>query len=97
MVRHVYDLLLIYNHMKREEDRYGMQVKLTDMMKIAKIWDNIKRRNESKWNLKAQVLYISYVDSKIGRFCQNRCWNKAISNSSIDRYTENYNFNYIVR
>jgi flavin-dependent dehydrogenase len=37
MVRHVYDLLMIYNHMKREEDRYGMQVKLTDMMKIAKI------------------------------------------------------------
>src|SRR5919198_4451530 len=37
IIRHVYDLLTIYNHMKREEDRYGMQVKLTDMMKIAKI------------------------------------------------------------
>jgi flavin-dependent dehydrogenase len=37
MVRHVYDLLMIYNHMKREEDRYGMQVKLTDMVKLAKI------------------------------------------------------------
>ena len=72
MVRHVYDLLLIYNHMKREEDRYGMHVKLIDMMKIAKIWDNIreemKRRNESKWNLKAQVLCASYIDSKIERF-----------------------------
>jgi hypothetical protein len=37
MVRHIYDLLLIYNHMKTEEDRYGMQVKLTDMLKIARI------------------------------------------------------------
>lgn len=68
MIRHVYDLLLIYNHMKREEDRYGMQVKLTDMMKIAKIWDDIKRGNERKWNLKAQVLCIPYIDTKIERF-----------------------------
>ncbi|HEY6883574.1 MAG TPA: NAD(P)/FAD-dependent oxidoreductase [Nitrososphaeraceae archaeon] len=37
MIRHVYDLLRIYNHMKSEEDRYGMQVKMTNMMKVSRI------------------------------------------------------------
>jgi flavin-dependent dehydrogenase len=37
MIRYAYDLLKIYNHMKSEEDRYGMQVKMTDMMKITKV------------------------------------------------------------
>ena len=37
MLRHAYDLLRIYNHMKNEEDRYGMQVKMIDMMKVSKV------------------------------------------------------------
>ncbi|HET7391852.1 MAG TPA: NAD(P)/FAD-dependent oxidoreductase [Nitrososphaeraceae archaeon] len=37
MLRHVYDLLRIYNHMKSEEDRYGMQVKMINMMKVSRI------------------------------------------------------------
>lgn len=37
VLRHAYDLLRIYNHMKNEEDRYGMQVKMTDMMKVSKV------------------------------------------------------------
>jgi flavin-dependent dehydrogenase len=37
MIRHVYDLLRIYNHMKSEEDRYGMQVKMINMMKVSRI------------------------------------------------------------
>jgi flavin-dependent dehydrogenase len=37
MIRHVYDLLRIYNHMKNEEDRYGMQVKMINMMKVSRI------------------------------------------------------------
>jgi flavin-dependent dehydrogenase len=36
MIRYVYDLLRIYNHMKKEENRYGMQVKMLDMMKVSK-------------------------------------------------------------
>ncbi|MGB7559708.1 MAG: NAD(P)/FAD-dependent oxidoreductase [Nitrososphaeraceae archaeon] len=32
-----YKLLKIYNHMKKEEDRYGMKVRMTDMIKISKI------------------------------------------------------------
>jgi hypothetical protein len=31
------DLLRIYKHMKNEEDRYGMVVRIADMMKISKI------------------------------------------------------------
>jgi hypothetical protein len=30
-------LLKIYNHMKREEDRYGMKVRIADMIKVSKI------------------------------------------------------------
>jgi flavin-dependent dehydrogenase len=37
MIRHVYDLLRIYNHMKSEEDRYGMQVKMINMMKVSRV------------------------------------------------------------
>jgi flavin-dependent dehydrogenase len=37
MIRHIYDLLRIYNHMKNEEDRYGMQVKMINMMKVSRI------------------------------------------------------------
>lgn len=37
VLRHAYDLLRIYNHMKNEEDRYGMQVKMIDMMKVSKV------------------------------------------------------------
>ena len=36
MIRYVYDLIRIYNHMKKEENRYGMQVKMMDMMKVSK-------------------------------------------------------------
>jgi len=36
MIRYVYDLLRIYNYMKKEENRYGMQVKMMDMMKVSK-------------------------------------------------------------
>jgi flavin-dependent dehydrogenase len=37
MLRHAYDLLRIYNHMKSEEDRYGMHVKMIDMMRVSKV------------------------------------------------------------
>jgi hypothetical protein len=37
LIRHTYDLLKIYNHMKNQEDRYGMKVKMTDMMKVSRI------------------------------------------------------------
>jgi hypothetical protein len=30
-------LLRIYNHMKREEDRYGMEIRMLDLIKVAKI------------------------------------------------------------
>ena len=40
MIRHSFDLLKIYNHMKREENRYGMEIKIEDMIKISKIWRN---------------------------------------------------------
>jgi flavin-dependent dehydrogenase len=32
-----YELLKIYNHMKKEEYRYGMKVRMTDMVKVSKI------------------------------------------------------------
>lgn len=37
MIKHAGDMLKIYNHMKSEEDRYGMAVKWTDMLKVSKI------------------------------------------------------------
>lgn len=37
MVRHAADMMWIYNHMKREEDRFGMEVKMADMLKVSKI------------------------------------------------------------
>jgi len=37
ILMHAYDLLRIYNHMKNEEDRYGMQVKMIDMMRVSKV------------------------------------------------------------
>jgi len=37
LVKNSYDLLRIYNHMKNNEDRYGMKVKIIDMMKVAKV------------------------------------------------------------
>jgi flavin-dependent dehydrogenase len=37
IVKHWYDLLKIYKHMKKEEDRYGMEVKIIDMFKVSKI------------------------------------------------------------
>src|SRR5918912_827007 len=36
-IRYAYDLLRIYNHMKNEEDRYGMQVKMINMMKVSRV------------------------------------------------------------
>jgi hypothetical protein len=36
-VKHWSDLLRIYKHMKNEEDRYGMEIRIADMMKISKI------------------------------------------------------------
>ena len=37
MARYAYDLIKIYNHMKSEESRYGMKIKISDMLKISKI------------------------------------------------------------
>ena len=37
MVKNAGDMMKIYNHMKREEDRYGMAVKMADMLKVSKI------------------------------------------------------------
>ena len=37
MLRHSYDLIKIYNHMKSEENRYGMQIKMADMIKVSKV------------------------------------------------------------
>lgn len=37
MIKHLPDLLKIYRHMKKEEDRYGMSVRVADLMKISKI------------------------------------------------------------
>ena len=37
IMKHWSDLLRIYKHMKNEEDRYGMVVRIADMMKISKI------------------------------------------------------------
>ena len=37
IIKHLPDLIKIYRHMKSEEDRYGMTIKMTDMMKVSKI------------------------------------------------------------
>lgn len=37
VVRHAADMLRIYLHMKRNEDRYGMAVSMADMLKVLKI------------------------------------------------------------
>jgi hypothetical protein len=37
MVRHGADMLKIYRHMKGHEDRYGMGVRMVDMLKVAKV------------------------------------------------------------
>ena len=35
-LKNSYELLRIYNHMKREENRYGMKVRMADMIKVSK-------------------------------------------------------------
>jgi flavin-dependent dehydrogenase len=37
MIQHAGDMLKIYLHMKGEEDRYGMSVKMSDMLKVSQI------------------------------------------------------------
>jgi flavin-dependent dehydrogenase len=37
MVKHGMDMLKIYRHMKSEEERYGMEIRMTDMLKISRI------------------------------------------------------------
>lgn len=37
MVRHAIDMLKVYSHMKSEQERYGMQVKMADMLKVSSI------------------------------------------------------------
>jgi flavin-dependent dehydrogenase len=37
IMRHLPDLIKIYRHMKSEEDRYGMAVKIADLMKVSKV------------------------------------------------------------
>jgi flavin-dependent dehydrogenase len=37
LLKSPFRLLKIYNHMKREEDRYGMQVRIADLIKVSKI------------------------------------------------------------
>ena len=37
LIKDSMDLIRIYNHMKREEDRYGMEVNLTNMFKVSRI------------------------------------------------------------
>jgi hypothetical protein len=37
MVKHGMDMLKIYQHMKSEEERYGMDVRMADMLKISRI------------------------------------------------------------
>jgi flavin-dependent dehydrogenase len=37
MVKHGADMLKIYRHMKGNEDRYGMAVRMADMLKVSKI------------------------------------------------------------
>ena len=37
MMKHLPDLLKIYSYMKKQEDRFGMEIRMTDMMKITKV------------------------------------------------------------
>jgi flavin-dependent dehydrogenase len=37
LLKNPLELFRIYNHMKRQEDRYGMEIKLLDLIKVAKI------------------------------------------------------------
>ncbi|HEU5172528.1 MAG TPA: NAD(P)/FAD-dependent oxidoreductase, partial [Nitrososphaeraceae archaeon] len=37
LVKNSLDLLRIYHHMKNNQDRYGMEVKIADMMKVSSI------------------------------------------------------------
>jgi hypothetical protein len=37
MVKHGLDMLKIYQHMKSEEARYGMEVRMADMLKMSRI------------------------------------------------------------
>lgn len=37
MIRHGPDMLKIYRHMKGEEDRYGMAVRMADMLKVSQV------------------------------------------------------------
>jgi flavin-dependent dehydrogenase len=37
MFKNPVELFRIYNHMKRQEERYGMEIKILDLIKIAKI------------------------------------------------------------
>ena len=37
IVKNSFDLLRIYRYMKNNQDRYGMEVKIADMMKVSSI------------------------------------------------------------
>jgi hypothetical protein len=37
MIKHGMDMLKLYRHMKSEEERYGMKVNMTDMLKVSGI------------------------------------------------------------
>jgi flavin-dependent dehydrogenase len=37
LLKNSFDLLKIYNHMKRQENRYGMKVRMADMIKVSRI------------------------------------------------------------
>jgi hypothetical protein len=37
MIKHGIDMLKLYRHMKSEEERYGMNVKMSDMLKVSQI------------------------------------------------------------
>jgi len=35
--KNAFELLRLYNHMKGQEDRYGMEIRAGDLMKVAKL------------------------------------------------------------
>ncbi|MFQ5940696.1 MAG: NAD(P)/FAD-dependent oxidoreductase [Nitrososphaerales archaeon] len=37
LIKHLPDLIKIYSYMKKREDRFGMEIKISDMMKITKV------------------------------------------------------------
>jgi flavin-dependent dehydrogenase len=37
MVKHGMDMLKLYRHMKGEEERYGMKIRMSDMLKVSQI------------------------------------------------------------